>query len=180
MKILRLPLLLALSALVLAPVLHADAVIPTVERKLYVSIDTFDPIRFDRLRHARSEPGEIVLSTLKATAAASAKFAGLADEVVVLEEDAKAPEGASVLRLTWTGGRTVTADLTENGRNFYLGVPSRMSFWSHPDHKRLASELRSAVMPDASSDAAVRAETEMNLYFALKMTVNRRVRLGTK
>ena len=181
MNILRLPLVLALSSLLCAPILRADAETPAAGRKLYVTIDTFDPMKFDELRYARSESGEIVLSTLKATAAASAKFAGLADEVVVLEENAKAPAGASVLCLTWTDGRrTVTADLTENGKNSYLGVPSRISFLSHPDHKRITRELRSAVMPDASSDAAVRAETEMNLYFALKMTADRRARLAAK
>ncbi len=98
----------------------------------------------------------------------------------MLEENAKAPEGASVLLLTWTDGRTVTADLTENGKNTYLGVVSRVSFLSHPDHKRLTRELRSAVMPYARSDTAVRTETEMNLYFALKMTADRRARLAAK
>lgn len=181
MKTLRLSLLLALSALLFAPVLRASAVIPYASDKLYVEIATFEPIKFQELRSSRVQAGELVLSTLKKTADASASFAGLHDEVVVLDDDTKAPEGAPVLRLTWTDGRRkVTADLIENGKNFYLGVVSRKSILSHPDHKRLMRTLNSAAAPHAYSDASVRTETEMNLYFALKLIADRRARIAAK
>ena len=180
MKSLRLPLFLALSALLLAPVLRASAVAPASDGKLYVVIETFDPIKFEDLRHSRGSSGELVLSTLKETAAASAKFAGLNDEVVVLDEEVKAPKGAAVLRLTWTNGRSVTADLTENGKNHSLGVVSRMDTLLHPDRMRLMRTLQSAGTQQDYRDATIRTETEMNLYFGLKMTVERRARLAAK
>lgn len=73
MNILRLPLLRALTALLLAPVLRGDTDTPAAGRRLYVTINTFDPqVRPTALR--AFQPGEIVLSTLKATAAASANL----------------------------------------------------------------------------------------------------------
>jgi len=183
MKTLRLPLFLAMSALLLAPLLRAsaDAPAPASDGKLYVVIETFDPIKFEDLRHSRGSSGELVLSTLKETAVASAKFAGLNDEVVVLDEDVEAPKGAAVLRLTWTdGGRAVTADLTENGRNHSLGVVSRMDTLMHPDRMRLMRTLQSAGTQQDYRDATIRTETEMNLYFGLKMTGERRARLAAK
>jgi len=179
MQTLRLALLLVLVAMHLAPVLCARAATPAFGGKLYVTIETFAPIKFQELRYSRTKSGEMILSTLKETAAISAKFAGLNDEVVVLDDDVNAPEGAPVLRLTWINGRgTVTADLTENGKNHYLGVVSRKDMLLHPDHPRLTRMLTSAGVPDAYRDAVVRTETEMNLYFALKLTVDRTIGRG--
>lgn len=180
MKTPRLPLLLTVSVLLLAPVLRAAETAPPDE-KLYVTIDTFEPITFKDLRQSHVKKGEIVLSTLKDTAQASAKLAGVDAEVVVLDEDAKVPAGAPVLRLTWTDGRSnVTADLTENGRNHYLGVVSREPLLSHPEHMRLQREVDSAFPSHVRRDAVVRTETEANLYFALKLVANRRARLAAK
>jgi hypothetical protein len=181
MKVLHLPLLLALSALLLAPALSASTANPATGGKLYVTIETFDPIKFNDYRHGLKQSGDLVLSTLKETAAASAKLAGLNDEVVVLDDDVKAPAGAPVLSLTWTDGRkTVTADLTENGKNHFLGVVSRKDMLLHPEHLRLTRTLTSAALPEAHRDAVVRTETEMNLYFALKLTVDFRARVAAK
>lgn len=191
MKTLRISFLLGLAALLFAPVLRAAdangavapkpaATTPAVEAgKLYVVIEAFDPIRFNDLRHARREAGELVLSTLKETAVASAKFAGFTDEVIVLDEGAKAPEGARVLRLTWTNGSDVTADLTEQGKNHYLGVVSRKDVLMHPDHARMVRALTMTAHPDAAYDVGVRTKTEMNLYFALKLIADRDARAAT-
>jgi hypothetical protein len=181
MKIPRFLLLLVLSVLLFAPALRAGAATPASGGKLYVTIETFDPIKFNDYRHGLKQSGDLVLSTLKETAAASAKLAGLNDEVVVLDDDVKAPAGAPVLCLTWTDGRrTVTADLTENGKNHYLGVVSRKDMLLHPEHQRLMRMLTSAALPEAYRDAVVRTETEMNLYFALKLTVDHRARAAAK
>jgi hypothetical protein len=180
MKTPRLPLLLVVSALLLAPVLRAAETAASGE-KLYVTIETFEPIEFNELRQSHVKKGEIVLNTLKDTAAASAQLAGLSADVVVLDDEAKAPAGAPVLRLTWTDGRrSVTADLTENGKNHYLGVVSRESLLSHPDHMRLQREVDFAFPSHVRRDAVVRTETEANLYFALKLVANRRARLAAK
>lgn len=181
MKTLRLLLLLVLSALLLVPALRAGAGAPASGGKLYVTIETFDPIKFNDYRHGRKQPGDLVLSTLKGTATASANLAGLNDEVVVLDEDVKAPEGAPVLRLTWTDGRrTVTADLTENGKNHFLGLVSRKTMLDHPEHKRLLRTVTSALLPEDRNDATVQVQTEINLYFALKLTANHRARIAAK
>ena len=180
--LLRLPFVLFLSAWFFATVLRAadasaSSVAPAASAgKLYVAIDTFDPIRFNDLRQARREAGELVLSTLKETAAASARFAGFTDEVIVLDEGAKAPAGARVLRLTWTQGSDVTADLTEHGKNYYLGVVSRKDVLMHPDHQRMLRAMTMNAHPDAAYDAQVRTKTEMNLYFALKQVAVRDAR----
>lgn len=159
-----------LFVLLLTPGLRAGVAPAAPAGKLYVAIDTFEPIKFNTYRYGRAQPGDLVLSTLKATAAASAKLAELSDEIVVLDEGASAPAGARVLRLTWTDGRnTVTADLTENGHNHYLGVVSRKEIPDHPEHQRLLRTVMSAVTADAQNDATVQVRTEMNLYFALKL-----------
>lgn len=181
MNILRPALLLALLVLLFAPALRANAATPASGGRLYVTIETFDPIKFNDYRHGRKQPGDLILGTLKGTAADSARLAGMDDEVVVLDEDAKAPEGAPVLRLTWTDGRrTVTADLTENGKNHYLGVVSRKPMLDHPEHQRLLRTVTSALLPEDRNDATVQVQTEMNLYFALKLTADRRARLAAK
>jgi hypothetical protein len=50
----------------------------------------------------------------------------------------------------------------------------------HPEHQRLMRMLTSAALPEAYRDAVVRTETEMNLYFALKLTVDHRARAAAK
>lgn len=148
--------------------------------KLYVVVETFEPIAFENLRQGRKESGDLVLGTLRNTATASAEFAQLPDQVVILNEKENAPENAPVLRLTWTDGRgTVAAELIENGKKYNLGIVSREPLLSHPDYNRLKRQLDMAAMQaDARHDAVVRTETEMNLYAALKAVANRRARIA--
>lgn len=179
MRFPRLPLLLTLATLLLAPFARANDDTDATP-KLYVTIEATDQIRFHEMRQARTQRGDLVLSTLRQRAVASAELAKLEGEVVVLDEKEMAPAGASVLRLSWPNRGTVTADLTENGKNHYLGVVSRKSLLDHPDHKRLQRDLDVATRPDAFHDANVRVDTEANLYFALKAVTNLRARLTAK
>ena len=148
--------------------------------KLFVVVETFEPIAFENLRQGRKESGDLVLGTLRGTATASAELAQLPDEIVVLDEKENAPENAPVLRLTWTDGRgTVAAELIENGKKYNLGIVSREPLLSHPDYNRLKRQLDIAAMQaDARHDASVRTATEMNLYVALKAVANRRARIA--
>lgn len=177
MKTMRFPLLVALFAVSFASVLRADTPAPASPGKLYVTIETFEPIKFNDYRHGLRQPGDLVMSTLQATAAHSAKLAGLDSEIVVLAEDVPAPVGASVLHLTWTdGNKTVTADLIENGKKHFLGVVSRKEIVDHPERERLLRTVNAAVPPEEHNDITVQTRTEMNLYFALKLTADRRAR----
>jgi len=181
MKTARVSLFLASLVVLLTPALRAASDVPVLNNKLYVTVDTFEPIKFNDMRHALAQEADLVLDTLKETAAASAKLAGISDEVVVLDYDEKAPKGASVLCLTWTDGRvTVTADLTENGKSYYLGVVSNESILTHPDRLRLQRAVNLAPRREDVYDATVRTTTEANLYFALKRTAERRTRLAAK
>lgn len=182
-----LPLVLALAALLVAPVSRAAPATPAAPAepapapKLYVTIATFEPIRFQDYRLARKQRGDLVLPTLRQTAASCAKLAGLPNEIVVLDEDAPPPPNAAVLRLTWTdGSSTVTADLTEQGKNHYLGVASRYSMFDFPEHKRLTRALTAAALPDDRNDVSVATEAELNLYFSLKLVANFRARAAAK
>ena len=164
-------------ALGLAPALRAAAETPAPPEKIYVTIETFDPIKFHELRQSRVASGELVFSTLTATAATSAKLAGVPAEIVVLDEGVAAPKGATVLRLTWTDGRsTVKADITENGKNHYFGVVSNQPISIHPDYVRLRRAMDLAPRQEEANDATVRSTTEAHLYFALKWVAERRAR----
>jgi len=146
-----------------APVTSAD--------KLYVTIDYTDPVQFERMRYSRLTQQELIVSTLKNTAATQAAAAGYAGEVTVLDENSKAPEGATVMSLTWGTSSGVTVDLTQGGRKKFLGVARGTALAFHPDHDRMQRRLDRALMPDAHRDEALRVATELELYYALRNVV---------
>lgn len=167
-------------ALGLASGLRAAGEMPAPSEKIYVTIETFDPIKFHEFRQSRVASGELVFSTLTATAANSAKLAGLPAEIVVLDEGVAAPKDATVLRLTWTDGRsTVKADLTEKGKNHYFGVVSAQPISIHPEYARLRRAMELAPNREEANDAGIRSTTEAHLYFALKWVAERRARSKT-
>jgi len=173
MKILRLPLFAALAGLLAttAPSLRAAAAagVPSGDR-LYVTIAYDDPIGFARFRLAQAGGAELILTTLKDSAAEQARFAGYAGEVVVLDENAKAPEGAPVLLLNWNRD-DVTASVTLNGKENYLGVVSRAHLSDHPDYKAMRAEIERNRLRAERRDAELRAATRMQLYQGLKYFV---------
>ena len=144
---------------------------PAAAEPLYIAVETFHPIQFRELQTAADRGGELVFSTIRATAAHSAQLVGYPGEVRTLDEGAKAPAGAVVLRLTWKNARDVTADITRQGREKFLGLVSVAPLLDHPEHQRLTAAVSAALLPDARRDALVRAETEKNLYLALKYAV---------
>lgn len=137
---------------------------------VYVTIEYFDPIRFDRMRYALMTGEELILSTLKSSAMEQARFAAYTGEVVVLDEKAKAPDGATVLTLTWNG-QAVAADVVQKGRSKYLGIVNRLPLSYHPDFTRMRQTIDHAGLPDAHRDAVMRAEVQMDLFMALKYLV---------
>jgi hypothetical protein len=139
--------------------------------KLYVNIEYYDPIRFDHMRYARSTGDELILATLKDSAAAQARFAGYAGEIAVLDEHAKAPAGAPVLTLTWNDG-AVAADFAHHGQSKFLGIVNREPLSYHPDFRNMQRSIDSAGLADARRDAAVRAGVQMDLYLALHYLVH--------
>ncbi len=168
MKTSRLPLLAAFAALNL--LMSARATDAPADSKVYVRIETSDPIHFERLRYAVTNGDELILSTLKATAAEQARFAEYAGEVIVLDEKAKAPDGATVLLLSWDD-RSVFANVARGGKDKYLGVVNRLPLSYHPDYNRLRRSIDQAGLSDARRDAALRADVQMELYLALKYLV---------
>jgi hypothetical protein len=137
---------------------------------LYVRIDSPDLIAFHRYRLAEVNGTELILSTLKQVADDQARWAGYPGPVSVLDDDAKAPEGAPVLLLTWEGD-TVTATLIRGGREKSLGVVSRTKMSNHPDYPELRKDLDRG-LSEERRDAHLRARTTMDLYAAL-LIVNR-------
>ena len=156
----------ALFSVLLLPLAAASAltVAPATET-LYVRIDSPDLIAFHHYRLAEVNGTELILSTLKQTADDQARFAGYTGPVCVLDDNAKAPEGAPVLLLTWENER-VTATLMRGGREKSLGVVSRVSMATHPDYPELRKDLDKG-LSDQRRDAWLRARTQMNLYAAL-------------
>lgn len=162
-------LFLSCSLLVAAlPVAASEPLADAPDGTLYVTIDTLEPMEFKHYRRARADGRELILSTLKMTADAQARFAGYPGGVVVLDEDAEPPAGAPSLRLTW-GEEAVTAELITDGKPRYLGVVNRNPLSEHPDFNRMRREIDRSGSSDRKRDAIVRAETQMNLYRALKL-----------
>jgi hypothetical protein len=168
-------LIVVLTASFLAPPLHSihAAIAPTdpkVEQVLYVTVDSLDPVQFDRGRNARETGQELIVATLKNKAAQEAALVHLNRRVIVLDDGVKAPVGAAELRLTWTGG--VTADLFngKDAKSKYLGVVSHTPLSFHPNFKAMQTDIRSHTMPDEHHDALLRADIEMYLYIALQRT----------
>jgi hypothetical protein len=169
MKTLRLPLFAVLASLLItAPfcLRAADAPDPTAET-LYLGISSPDMIDFEKLRHAKADGTELILSTIKATAAEQAKFAGYVGEVIVLDEGAKAPDGARYLLLSWSRGDS-TATFMQGGKEKYLGVVNRTPLREHPNYQSMRTEIDSHQMRDTRQDAELRAAAQMNVYMALK------------
>ncbi len=139
--------------------------------KLYVSIRYADPIQFERMRYSSLTQNELILSTLKSTAQAQAQAAGYAGEVIVLDEETKAPDGAAVLTLMWGTSKGVTVDLLQGGQKKYLGVVQGGPLAFHPDHDQMQRRLDRALMPDAHRDESLRVGTELELFYALQYVV---------
>jgi hypothetical protein len=165
MNSIRLPFALLLAALSLG-LLAADAVpvTPTVE-KVYVQINSPDLIFFHHYRLSQVDGHDLILNELKNTAAAQAGFAHYPGELVVLDDEAKAPEGAPVLLLYWDK-LTVSASLIRGGKEAYLGVVSRTPYDAHPDYINMQPRLNRG-LPAVQRDEDLRARTQMNLYQAL-------------
>ena len=138
---------------------------------VYVTIEYFDPIRFDRMRHALTTGDDLILVTLKDSAAEQARFAGYTGTLIVLDEKTKPPVNATVLTLTWNE-RDVAASVTQAGKSKYLGIVNRQPISYHPDYMHMRQLIDSAGLPDARRDAALRAEVQMDLYKALEYLVN--------
>src|SRR4051812_34174590 len=94
------PRIACILLLLLASVRNVAAAAPAAAEPLYIAVETFDPIQFRELQTAADRGGELVFSTIRATAAHSARLVGYPGEVRTLDEGAKAPAGAVVLRLT--------------------------------------------------------------------------------
>ncbi len=142
----------------------ALTVAPATET-VYVKIDSPDLIAFHHYRLAEVDGTELILSTLKQTADDQARFAKYPGPVSVLDDDAKAPDGAPVLLLTWSGD-TVSATLQRGGREKSLGIVSRTALSTHPDFPEMMKYLDKG-LSDQRRDAKLRAKTQMNLYVAL-------------
>ena len=136
----------------------------------------FKPIGDDQSRVAALRSGAVDLisrvppdsvATLQKTAADQARFAKYAGKVEVLADDAKAPEGAAVLLLTWNGAQ-VSATLQRGKREKELGPVSRTPLANHPDYAQMRQELDRGSREERS-DAELRARTQMNLYESLRL-----------
>lgn len=162
---------LAWAMLVLAvPAFAADTTTPTPRHPtLYVTIDALEPMEFRHQRRALADGSELILTTLRDSAAAQARFAHYDGEVVVLDEKAKPPASTQVLRLTWTAD-AVAAELlpVSGGKAINLGIVSGLPLAQHPDYDRMYAEVSRQTLKDARRDALMRAETQMNLYLALQ------------
>jgi hypothetical protein len=134
---------------------------------VYVKIDSPDLIAFHHYRLAEVNGTELILTTLKQTADDQARFAGYAGPVCVLDDDAKAPDGAPVLLLTWNGD-AVSATLLRGGREKSLGIVSRTSLATHPNYLEMRKYLDKG-LSEEQHDAHLRAKTQMNLYMALRI-----------
>jgi hypothetical protein len=171
MKSFRLPLLAGLVALFglfsVRLVAAEPLVIAPASETLYVKADSPDLIAFHHYRLAEVDGSELILATLKKTAGDQARFAKYPGKVEVLDDEAKAPEGAAVLLLTWNGER-VSATLQRGKREKDLGLVSAAPLAGHPDYAQMRRELDRGTS-DERSDARLRTRTEMNLYEALRL-----------
>ena len=170
MKSLRVALFAGFAVLsgILAPRLAAAALtISPATETLYVKIDSPNLIAFHDYRFAQTDGSELILATLKKTAADQARFAEYPGEVTVLDDDAKAPAGAAVLLLTWNGVE-VHATFMRDGKEKSLGTVSRAPLSNHPDYATMRLELDRGSSDDRR-DAQLRAKTQMQLYQSLRL-----------
>jgi len=169
MKSFRLPLLAGLAALFGVFTLRlaaAEAVTIAPTETLYVKADSPDLIAFRHYRLAEVDGSELILATLKKTATDQARFAQYAGKVEVLDDDAKAPDGAAVLVLMWDGG-AVSATLRRDSQKKQLGAVSRAPLSSHPDYTQMRAELNRGSREERR-DAGLRAQTQLYLYESLR------------
>ena len=157
----------ALFALLPSRLAAAALTVSPATETVYVKIESPDLITFHRYRLAEVNGSELILSTLKQTAADQARFAGYTGPVSVLDDDAKAPAGAPVLLLTWQGDE-VFATLRRGDREQSLGVVSRTKLSTHPDYPEMRKSLDKG-LSEERRDAHLRATTQMNLYVALRI-----------
>lgn len=136
---------------------------------LYVTIDVLEPLDFRHYRRALGDGSELILTTLRQSAAEQARLAHCAGEVVVLDEKAAPPAKSPVLRLTWTV-EAVAAELipADGGKAINLGIVSGLPLTQHPDYDRMHAEISRQGLKDHRRDALLRAQTQMNLYLALQ------------
>jgi hypothetical protein len=134
---------------------------------LYVKADSPDLIWFHHFRLAEVDGSELILDTLKKSAADQARFAGYPGAVTVLEDDANAPDGAAVLLLTWNDG-VVSATLRRGDDKTAMGVVSRTPMASHPDYPQMRRYLDRGSREERR-DADLRVRTQVNLYEALRL-----------
>src|SRR6478736_1094040 len=170
MKSLRVILLAGfavLSAALTPQLMAAKLTISPATEPLYVRIDSPNLIAFHDYRLAQADGSELILTTLKKTAADQARFAEYPGEVIVLDEDAKVPAGAAVLLLTWVGAE-VNATLMRDGKEKSLGAVSRAPLSNHPDYATMRLELDRGSSDDRR-DAQLRAKTQMQLYQSLRL-----------
>ena len=171
MKSFRLPLLagaVALFGLFSVRLVAAEPlVIAPAAETLYVKADSPNLMDFHDYRLSEVDGSELILATLKKTADDQVHFAKYAGKVEVLDDDAKAPEGAAVLILTWNGEK-VSATLQRGKREKSLGLVSAAPLAGHPDYSEMRKQLDRA-SPDERSDAHLRTRTQMSLYESLRL-----------
>jgi hypothetical protein len=145
---------------------------------LYISVETDDPLAFDRFRYGqatRQVNEDLIIPTLRAQAPAMAAAAHWTGPLVVLADNASAPAGEPILRLTWSDNNVkVFAEyLPHSGaKAAFLGIVSRDSLAYHPTPDAALNRVLSATSPGGKHDEAVRANTEMELYLALQLVAN--------
>jgi len=171
MKSFRLPLLAGVIALFglfsLRLVAAEPLTIAPATETLYVKADSPDLIAFHDYRRSKVDGSELILATLKKTAADQARFANYAGKVEVLDDEAKVPEGAAVLILTWNGEK-VSATLQRGKREKSLGLVSAAPLAGHPDYPEMRKQLDRG-SPEERSDAHLRTRTQMSLYESLRL-----------
>jgi len=171
MKSFRLPLLagaVALFGLFSVRLVAAEplTIAPAAET-LYVKADSPNLMDFHDYRLSEVDGSELILATLKKTADDQVRFAKYAGKVEVLDDDAKAPEGAAVLILTWNGEK-VSATLQRGKREKSLGLVSAAPLAGHPDYSEMRKQLDRG-SPEERSDAHLRTRTQMSLYESLRL-----------
>jgi hypothetical protein len=134
---------------------------------LYVKVDSPDLIAFRHYRLAKVDGSELILSTLKQSAADQAGFAKYPGKVEVLDDEAVVPTGAALLLLTWNG-TAVSATVQRDGNSKEIGLVSRSPISSHPDYAQMRKELDRGTSEERR-DADLRARTRMNLYESLRL-----------
>ncbi len=171
--------LVAASCLALAAQGAArPSAVPAPGAPVYVAIEYTSPIRFDRLRYSLMTGDELVLATLKNSATEQARVAGYDGDVIVLDEDAKAPEGAAVMTLTWFDD-AVTAVISANGASKYLGVVNRAPLSEHPDYATLQRSIKWAPA-ELHRDTHLEARLKVDLWKAFALLVRYQKNMAAK